>query len=868
MARNKITVYDESTPHVYNAVVDSSLIMTRNTLHQFEFEVLNMGAADYDIIADNALITYEEYDSDASDYYEVFRGYVRNAEKTSFKRAKVRASSSGVKLLDKNWENREDGRYVNQATDDIVADVASGTMDVGTNDITDVITIEFGLQNKLRSIAQLAGVHGGEWWTDTGPTLNDRINVSESRFGTSSVATFEVGKSARLASDNKDSERIYNCITVLGQGDGINQVSAKSYGFCTDIKQLTADLSATGNEFFVDTSTSMAAENGIVYINNEKIKYRYRTGLRCYQLTVWDEDSSSWTARNRDNGSYYHNSTMKVWYAGTTANEYSKNNPATGSSVKTYGVREYTHYDRSILRLIGGEGTLDDDIDPFETAGKVAYILYNRYKEPLRTIKFTKSNYRLDGLQVGQIVTIVDAQQSLNADFKIQKIEYIKKKGIPKITITCNSLLYDFYTTIDELQKDMDTSGIYGQGATNIYQNSRAENVDTDHPLYFRFYLSDEVVAVNKVKLSVRMKNYRADSLSVTSTPKFETLPFVWEANAPDFLEGDFSEILMLQDVIPYDRTYLRDISMNYTNGFARNLNETKGGYFIYTDDSTVATFANVDHFVKTINTGTGTITNYFNVGSADNFMSSEGYFGTDQVVTDLSWSTSSAITGITETKNDAIYDLDGEYSSVYHHGTKFTITEPIFINAYAPDVIGDFDRIVFTGSVKNGGDASKSIIIRLKRNGITFKTFTDTLSSAGIFPFSYETTNDWRGDDIRIEISGLDVNQSDFPNLSNLVFNITTFVKSTDSLNYGIVENTSEFTPPGTIDISIYKEGDSPTVVGTYSSDQTGIELSDSILFEKDNTYVIEITPHADTYNGRMRIEADLYNQVYIESR
>ena len=48
------------------------------------------------------------------------------------------------------------------------------------------------------------------------------------------------------------------------------------------------------------------------------------------------------------------------------------------------------------------------------------------------------------------------------------------------------------------------------QGATNIFQVQSYENCDAGHPLNVRFRLPDDVVHVNKVLLSFKLKDYRA----------------------------------------------------------------------------------------------------------------------------------------------------------------------------------------------------------------------------------------------------------------------------------------------------------------------------------------------------------------------
>jgi len=60
-----------------------------------------------------------------------------------------------------------------------------------------------------------------------------------------------------------------------------------------------------------------------------------------------------------------------------------------------------------------------------------------------------------------------------------------------------------------ELQRTMDLNNPYGQGATNVFQVMCYENCQDGYPLNMRFFLPEDVVAINKVLLSFKITPYR-----------------------------------------------------------------------------------------------------------------------------------------------------------------------------------------------------------------------------------------------------------------------------------------------------------------------------------------------------------------------
>jgi len=485
----------------------------RNKLGYIEFVMFSCEASDYTNNIDyNKKIELDEYDDATASYRNVFKGYIRTVEKASFNKSKVTGFSPAIKLFDRTWDTRQE--YTNIASDVIFSAIASGIMNVGTNAITNVITTRFDLDNKLRSVAKIANVNNAEWWEGEDGLGEDTINLDTSRYTSISVDTIEIGRSSSVTRDKIDSDKIYNCITVLGKGDGINQVKSTSYGFCTYQPSTTAAMTSTSISVTISDSTGFASTNGIIYINNEKIRFNNRTGNNLYNLYTWNPVTSAYEERSvtTSKTALAHSSGMRVWYAGTVANEFTKTNPDTLSSVDTYGIREYSYYDKRIVLDLTG--------DPNESAGIINMRLFDRFKTPVRTIEILKKRAFLGEINIGKTVTIVDSSTGLNNDFKVFSIEMSNDRTANKrgLRIVLNNLQYNFSTEVDELSKNMDTSGMYEQGATNIFTVDQAENCDVGFPLTLRFYLPTDTKAINKVLLNFQIKNYRTYLSSGTTS--------------------------------------------------------------------------------------------------------------------------------------------------------------------------------------------------------------------------------------------------------------------------------------------------------------------------------------------------------------
>lgn len=197
--------------------------------------------------------------------------------------------------------------------------------------------------------------------------------------------------------------------------------------------------------------------------------------------------------------------------------------------------------------------------------------------------------------------------------------------------------------------------------------------------------------------------------------------------------------------------------------------------------------------------------------------------------------------------------------------------TNPDFISLAIPDVFagGTWGATEFVCFFLNqSGGAENPMTLKLYANA-TLLGSTGALNipnNTFIAVYFREAGVNYWGQTGKFETSGVVTNAAD-------MFGIMMFAEDTHThtINYGIKENTAEFTPPGTVTITVGPEGEELPVSGSpFAADQTNLDLTNAgrISFSGGNWYNVKIVPTAGGFNGRMRIEANLYIQCFLKSR
>lgn len=223
----------------------------------------------------------------------------------------------------------------------------------------------------------------------------------------------------------------------------------------------------------------------------------YRGHLRHTYLTPKTEDYSS---------------IVNKWYGqgyGDGINQPSATVQDTGSQ-GSYGLRERAFtYRKAVndeeLANVGSYLLTRTASLPETVSALVPWLeLYPKNVEPGDTVTITDTRKRLTGgsLQV-QTVTLKD--ETL-AELELGPFPTPRSSDLS-----------------DKLSDVVEEEGIYAQGATNLYCVSDADACDDSYPMYLRYYIPDDAIAINRVKLNFKREAFRAYSRSASATTPSHT---------------------------------------------------------------------------------------------------------------------------------------------------------------------------------------------------------------------------------------------------------------------------------------------------------------------------------------------------------
>lgn len=198
------------------------------------------------------------------------------------------------------------------------------------------------------------------------------------------------------------------------------------------------------------------------------------------------------------------------------------------ASQSTYGIMEgYPYVDRSIKSLAEAIAIAKVYLDEYSGIYKNLAVKFMRYVD----------------LNLGDWIRVVDSKQGVDVTTRIKKLVHkFDIHGVDAIEV----FLYNPFSKTEDrirlLERDSDTTNTSGQGATNIFQVQSYENCDFTHPLNVRFRLPDDVIQVNKVLLSFKLKDYRAYHTATTSSGShshdFIVQTYQWPEEQDIYLSG------------------------------------------------------------------------------------------------------------------------------------------------------------------------------------------------------------------------------------------------------------------------------------------------------------------------------------------
>jgi len=510
---------------------------------------------------------------------------------------------------------------------------------------------------------------------------------------------------------------------------------------------------------------------------------------------------------------------------------------------------------------------------------------------------------------------ITDSDTNLSGAYRCYGREFIYdiENGNVSVELEFSNTTFSILNEIAKEQNESVSLQKYMQGSTNIYCVPFSENIDSSNAGYLWFYLPEESVAVNRLKLNFNMENYRADAKSITSAPNFESKVVTWTNGSAALLKSNFTTTTGVVRNLSFTSAdkFVRNFNMSTTSGFVKNMSYTTDYFYDSLTSSTTflrtsgTTYTyNPQKFVDDWNvkyplidvfgstTRCSDIGTYSQPGGSVHFVGStsapykgSGITGgnTSPAVNSITASFQSLYTGYSSDLSTCLTGYSFSSSDGILSGyTSWTWTYPIYIRGRAGNG-ANMEKIVVSATFNNGyADSTTLNNIPIQRSSDNFNWTTigylnGTVDTYDSLTVKIEESNIYSNYYYRIYIANsgqYNANRTTYPDYSTITLDIKTYYYTIDDLSYGIIKNNSEFTPPGTIDLYIAKDGDSEELIGQYDSNQKNLNISNptsSWIWEPGNWYYLKFDSSDsdnDSFGGRMRIMSNLYIQLYLNSR
>ncbi|WP_379135958.1 phage tail protein [Paenibacillus sp. sgz500958] len=136
------------------------------------------------------------------------------------------------------------------------------------------------------------------------------------------------------------------------------------------------------------------------------------------------------------------------------------------------------------------------------------------------------TNDPIDRFKSGAMVRVIDQEMGIDVITRVLNVSKQDVFGQPgNVTLEIANRTQDISGTIATLRNRQYASEVYAQGATNLDTRDFADNCDPDHPAILKFYVPEETVRINKVRLSFETESFRAYSKAIESAPATSSGP-------------------------------------------------------------------------------------------------------------------------------------------------------------------------------------------------------------------------------------------------------------------------------------------------------------------------------------------------------
>ncbi len=467
-----------------------------NQISTFEFKIFDIQDTEKDYIKEQAKVVF------LSGNTLILKGVINIVEYATGYECTAKGYGPEIALLNKELikSGQSDPKriqYNNESTKTIANEILSENTDgespwlitpattgLFATDYGD-LTIRYEYASRLKSMNALCNAINYHWWVsqDTYDYDVDSFNVKSTRGSSTSVKSFTITGAycnCSATSIEKDTSNMVNHISLLGYGDGTSQLKTSTYNASTIYTTLLSDITTTSVTISLVDASDFAS-SGTIRIQEEQITYTGKTGNN---LTGCTRASGSTTAKAHKKGVY-------------TEQYYVYTSPQDDSSISTYGLMDYTIVDPTLIN----ESTAE--------LVSTKYLLERMI--PLQRITLIPDEPQIvvTEVDIGDAITITDAETGLSGEYSIATIEYKSEYGYLSMEIGVSNRTLQFMEQMQKQREELEDLAKYMQGAINIYSNRTVEDCDSSSPMYMKFFIPTLAAQITSATLRFKTKSPR-----------------------------------------------------------------------------------------------------------------------------------------------------------------------------------------------------------------------------------------------------------------------------------------------------------------------------------------------------------------------
>lgn len=486
---------------------------------------------------------YKSYEFATVSGFGTVETYLKNAT-VEWRRGKSLCdpdSSTGRPVYTFGSQDPDSATISGASSIDIIGGQISGVsaVSVNTNDYLGNIVARSDQDNILSFVDGVVRNLSGVWWTSYGdwPYDNNFFNVSTTRGTGDPIKVFNVSGDNQNSNGSKreiDEEVLWNSITLLGYGDGNNQIKSVVYHGTDNFTRLDLNCDISDETCTVQDG-NVLSDDGTVWIGMEKCNF---TRLGDVLTISGVSGESRFTKKggtdlnSYDHLSAYSHSRDVVVFDAT----YTEASTDGNSRIDDNGLRQKTIIDKSVLN----QDALDQG---------AVNILVNHYdlRERIKIIPSDLYECLEAGLKVGDTVTVNDVDSGLSGNYVIVGQKLRSNEGFEQLEYELNNTGSTFTQDLRETQSIAKISSQYMQGATTAFNVQSYENCDNTNPLNIRVYLPPDIINLNKAILSFKIKDYRSyTSASESNTDSTNVFTEAFTSST-DSITSSWKDILTTQ---------------------------------------------------------------------------------------------------------------------------------------------------------------------------------------------------------------------------------------------------------------------------------------------------------------------------------